>query len=121
VVDISEMTFPWDAPLPAIVEPPQAPAVMSTEDIVAALQRDFAYAVTHTAVQVRSPHEALQMLVNTPRGQIIPRGECKFTDGTTMEFQDIGMPQIGASLMTVKDLMARVWEAARELGLELKQ
>jgi hypothetical protein len=77
------------------------------------------YVVRHTAVLVHSRHEALQILVNTKRGQIIPRGECKFNDGSTLELQDIGMPQVGAPEMTVPELMARVWEVARELGLEL--
>jgi hypothetical protein len=109
------VTYPWETPVPAVVEPPQAPATV--EHVVQALQRDMAYAVAHTAVLVHSPHEALQLLVNTPRGQIIPRGECKLTDGSTIEFQDIGMPQVGASLMTVPELAARVWEIVKELGL----
>lgn len=109
------MTFPWDQ-LPAIIEPAQPPAVV---DVVAALQRDMAYMVTHTGIMVHSNQAALSMLVNTVRGQIIPRGVCTFTDGSTIEFQDIGMPQIGAPEMTVRDLMAQVWNVARELGLEL--
>lgn len=90
---------------------------MSTEDVVAALQRDFAYAVTHTAVLVHSSHDELQILVNTQRGQIIPRGECKLTDGTTIEFQDIGMAQVGAPLMSVKELLGQVWTIVAKLGL----
>jgi hypothetical protein len=114
------MTFPWDPPpLPAVVEPAQAPAAQPVETVVAALQRDMAFMVTHTAVLVHSQHEALQILVNTERGQIIPRGECKFTDGSTLEFQDIGMPQVGAPLMTVKDLIAQAWDVASRLGLEI--
>ena len=108
------MTYPWETPVPAVVEPPQVATVV---DVVHALQRDMAYMVSHTAVQVNSSHDALQMLVNTPRGQIIPRGECKLTDGSTIEFQDIGAPQVGAPVMTVKELMARVWEVVTELGL----
>lgn len=100
--------FPWE---PA---PPQ-----STEETLTALQRDVAYMVTHTAVLVRSNRDALEMLVNTPRGQVIPRGECKFTDGTTVEFQDIGMPQVGAPSMTVQKLVAQMWDVAKEMGLEL--
>lgn len=111
------MTFPWETPVPAVAEPVQAPAVMSTEDTVLALQRDFAYAMTHTAVIVHSKHEALQLLVNTPRGQIIPRGECKLTDGSTIEFQDIGMPQVGAKLISVKELMGEVWSIVAGMGL----
>jgi hypothetical protein len=100
-----------------VAEVAQIHAPATVEHVVQALQRDMAYAVAHTAVLVRSPHEALQLLVNTPRGQIIPRGECKLTDGTVFEFQDIGMPQVGASLMTVPELVARVWEVVKELGL----
>lgn len=100
------MTFPWEQPTPLA-------------DTVAALQRDLAYMVTHTAVLVHSNHPALAMLVNTPRGQLV-RGQCEFTDGTTMELQDVGMPQVGASEMSVQELIARTWGIARELGLELK-
>lgn len=89
-------------------------------ETVALLQRDFAYAVQCTSVTVHSNNPAFEMLVNTPRGQIVPRNECKFTDGTTVEFQDIGMPQPGAPFMSVKELIARVWDLARELGLELQ-
>lgn len=108
------MTFPWDLP------PETLPAV-PVEDTVAALQRDVAYLVTHTGILVHSRHEALQMLVNTARGQIIPRGECRFTDGSTLEFQDIGMPQPSAPAMTVRELVAQVWEIAKQLGLELEK
>lgn len=97
--------FPWE---PAPVQ-----------ETVALLQRDFAYAVQMTAILVHSNQPALSMLVNTARGQIVPRGQCKFTDGSTVELQDIGMPQINAPTMTVAELMARVWDIARELGLEL--
>lgn len=97
--------FPWE-PVPV-------------EETLSLLQRDVAYMVAHTAVVVHSSHAALSMCVNTPRGQIVPRGECRFTDGTTVEFQDIGMPQPGAPLMTVARLMTQVWEVARDLGLEL--
>lgn len=100
--------FPWE------------PAVRSTEYTVALLQRDFAYAVRYTAVCVHSNQPALSMLVNTLRGQLVPRGQCKFSDGSTIEFQDVGMPQPGAPEITVRDLMARVWDIARELGLELQ-
>lgn len=110
------MTFyPWEQ-THELTTAEVAPATQ-LEGTVSALQRDFAYAVTHTAVVVHSPHASLQMLVNTPRGQIVPRGECRFTDGTALEFQDIGMPQPGAPTMTVQELMARAWGIARELGL----
>lgn len=99
--------FPWE------------PAVQTTEDTVKLLQRDLGYIVSHTGVMVHSTRPELQMLVNTPRGQIVPRGECRFTDGSTMELQDIGAPQIGAQEMTVAELMARVWEIAKKLELEL--
>lgn len=108
------MKFPWDAEtLPAAVERP-------LDDTIRALQHDFAYAVAHTAVVVHSKHEALQLLVNTPRGQVIPRGECKLTDGSTIEFQDIGMPQVGARLLSVKELLGEVWGIVAGLGLGVK-
>lgn len=107
------MTFPWEQ-LPAVVELPVA-------ETVAALQRDIAYMVTHTAVLVHSEHSELCTLVNTPRGQIIPRGECKFTDGSKFELRDIGMPQVGAPTMTINELMAHLWVTANlALGLELQ-
>ena len=110
--------WPWETPqLPATT---QANTPVPLDDTVRKMQRDMAYMVTHTAIMVHSPHEALQMVVNTPRGQIIPRGECKFTDGTVLEFQDIGMPQPGVPAMTVAELMARAWQIASELGLELQ-
>ncbi len=90
------------------------------EETIAAMQRDMAYMVQFTAVLVHSNNDALSMLVNTPRGQIIHHGEVRFTNGTTVEFQDIGMPQPGAPTLSVPDLIARVWEIARELGLELQ-
>lgn len=97
--------FPWEpAPVP---------------DTVAALQRDFAYAVRMTAVAIHSNNPAFVAIINTDRGQIVPRGEVKFTDGTTVELQDIGMCQPQTPYMTVQDIMARVWELATELGLEL--
>ena len=107
------MSYPWETPVPAVIEPP-------VEQTVAALQRDFAYAVTHTAILVHSPHDALKMLVNTPRGQIIPRGECKLSDGTVIEFQDVGMPQINAPLMTVQELVREVLDVVGNLGLGVK-
>lgn len=105
MTELVPQRFPWE-PVP-------------TEETVAALQRDMAYIVAYTAVMVHSTRPELQMVVNTRRGQIVPRGECSFTEGTTFELQDIGAPQIGADEMTVKDLMAKVFEIATELGLEL--
>lgn len=110
------MTFPWEQTLVPVVT--DAPALETT---VAALQRDIAYIVTHTAVLVHSRHTALQMLFNVPRGQIVPRGECKFSDGSTLEFQDVGMPQVGAPESNVRELVLRAWNIAKELGLELEQ
>jgi len=90
------------------------------QETVALMQTDMAFMVTHTAVLVHSNRPELRMLVNTLRGQIIPRGECRFTDGSTIELQDIGMPQPKVLTMTVQEVMARVWEVARNLGLELE-
>lgn len=101
--------FPWNIPA----------ATPSTDDTIKMLQRDFSIAVQLTGVLVYSEHAALKMLVNTKRGQIIPRGECKLSDGTTIEFQDIGMPQPNSPYMTVPELVAKLWDAVRELGLEL--
>jgi hypothetical protein len=86
-------------------------------DTVALLQRDFAYAVINTAILVHSNQAALRMLVNTARGQIIPRGTGRFIDGSTVEFQDLGMPQPNAPTMTVEQLIKQVADVARELGL----
>jgi len=105
VGELAVQRFPWE------------PAPVT--ETVAAMQRDMAYMVTHTAVLVHSNRPELQMLVNTARGQIVPRGQCKFTDGSTMELQDIGMPQVNAPTMTVNELMARLWGLAREAGLEI--
>ena len=111
------MTYPWEQ-VPATVEP--TPATRSVEDTVTALQRDFAYAVGMTAVRVHSSREELRATVNTPRGQIIPHGEVRFSDGTTLEFYDMGMPQPKTPTMaTVKELVAHVWTLASELGLTL--
>jgi len=109
------VTYPWEQ-LPATTEPAQPLAVA---DVVGLIQADLRFMTAYTAVQVHSTRPALEIVVNTPRGQIVPRGQSSFTDGTTIEFQDIGMPQPGAPVMTVKDLMAMVWEVATELGLEL--
>lgn len=97
---------------------PWEPAPLSVEDTIKSLQRDFAYAVLNTAVLVRSENEALRMLVNTPRGQIIPRGQVKFTDGTTVELQDLGMCQPNVPFMTVQEIMTQIYETATSLGLE---
>ena len=88
-------------------------------DTVAALQRDFAYAVRTTCVIVHSNNPAFKAMTNTARGQLVPRGEVKFTDGTTVELHDIGMCQPNVSEMTVQEIMSRIWEMATNLGLEL--
>lgn len=113
------MKFPWETEaLPAAPEPERLPATV--EETVTALQRDFAYAVQFTAVLVHSNRPELTMLVNTRRGQIVPKGVATFSDGTTTEFQDIGMPQVGApTLECITDLVARVLDVAKELGLSL--
>lgn len=111
--------WPWETETLPAVQQETLPAVpQGSETLLEALRQDFAYAVTNTAVKVHSNNPALQFLVNTARGQIIPRGDCKFTNGTVVEFQDIGMCQPGAPYMTVEDLLSKVLETARGLGLE---
>lgn len=100
--------FPWDVP----AKPP-------VEETVEALQRDFAYAVTFTGIMVHSNRAELRIVVNTQRGQIIPRNVSKFTDGTTVEMQDLGMPQPRVKTMTVEELVQWVVRTSNELGLEL--
>lgn len=97
--------FPWEPP--------------TTADLIEALRRDFAYAVVNTCIVVHSSNPAFVFVANTQRGQIVPRGEVKFTDGTAVELQDVGMPQPKVPYMTVQEIMARIWELASELGLEL--
>lgn len=105
--------YPWEQVPAAVTE-------RTTEETVKLMQADLLYMTTHTSVVVHSSRPELEMLVNTPRGQIVPRGECKFTDGTTLEFQDIGMPQVGTKEMTVKDLVAMIFDVAvLTMGLEL--
>lgn len=100
--------FPWEPPAP-----------LSVGETVEALQRDFAYAVVNTAVVVHSNNEAFTMIANTRRGQIVPRGEVRFSDGTTVELQDIGMCQPNVPHMTVQEIMTRIWSTASGLSLEL--
>ena len=99
--------FPWD--------PPRRPI----EHTIELLQNDFAYAVANTAVMVHSNNPALVLTANTQRGQLVPRGEVKFTDGTTIEFQDIGMPQVNVPYMSVQQIMSHIWKLTSELGLEI--
>ena len=99
--------FPWDPPR------------RSVEDTIALLQNDFAYAVANTAIVVHSNNPALVFTANTARGQLVPRGEVKFTDGTTVELQDIGMCQPNVPHMSVQQIMSRIWTIRQDLGLEL--
>jgi hypothetical protein len=97
--------MPWD-PVPVA-------------ETVALIQADVRFMVSHTAVLVRCDRPELRVVVNTPRGQIIPAGVCRFADGTEIEYQDLGMPQPGAEVMTVGELVARTWDVAANLGLSL--
>ncbi len=99
--------FPWD--------PPQR----STADTIALLQNDLAYAVANTAVVVHSNNPAFAFIANTQRGQLVPRGEVKLSDGTTVELQDIGMPQPNVPYATVQQIMSRLWKLASDSGLEI--
>ena len=90
-----------------------------TIDTVKALQADMLFAVKHTAILVRSSNSSLRMVVNIERGSDIPSGVCTFTDGTTIEFQDIGMPQPGVPTMTAQELGKAVFSKVTELGLEI--
>lgn len=106
--ELTTQRFPWE-PAP----------IRATEEIVAALQRDFAYAVAHTAIVVQSGNPSMVFTANTQRGQIVPHGQVKFSDGTTVELQDIGMCQPNVPYMTVQEIMTHIWALASELGLEL--
>lgn len=103
--DVATQRWPWE------------PAPVA--DTVALLQRDMAYMVQWTAIKVHSNRPELQLTVNTQRGQIIPRNEFKYKDGTTVEFQDLGMPQIDVQQMSVKALVMLVIERGNDLGLEI--
>jgi hypothetical protein len=103
VNDVTVQRMPWE-PVPV-------------EETVALLQRDFAYAVINTAVFVHSNQVALRMMVNTARGQIVPRGVGRFIDGSTVEFQDLGMPQPNAPEMTIEQLVKQIADVTREMGL----
>lgn len=103
--ELTPKRFPWE------------PAPVS--ETVAALQRDLAFCVSHTAILVHSSRPDMCFLVNTPRGQRVPAGECVLSDGTTLEYRDVGMPQVGAPVMTIEQLTAHVWETAQQLGLDL--
>lgn len=93
--------------------------ISKLEETVRFLQRDFAFAVKMTSVLVRSTNEALRMVVNTERGQLMPPGAVTFTDGSTVEFQDVGMPQPGCPIMTLPEIVKAVFANATELGLTI--
>jgi hypothetical protein len=101
------MKMPWETP------------EQSLEDIVQALRADMQFMHAFTAILVRSQNEKLRTVVNTERGQVMPEGKCTFKDGTTIEFQDIGMPQIGMPAMTVQELVLTTLDKAFALELEL--
>jgi hypothetical protein len=99
--------FPWDPPRRSI------------EDTIELIRNDFAYAVANTCIVVHSNNPAFAFIANTARGQLVPRGEVKFSDGTTIELQDIGMCQPNVPYMTVPQIMSRLWKLASELKLEI--
>src|ERR1700680_1635458 len=105
----TEELYPWDPPR------------RSAEDTIALLQNDFAHAVANTAIVVHSNNPAFAFIANTQRGQLVPRGEVKFSDGTTVELQDIGMCQPNVPYVTVQSVVARVWKLATQLGLEISK
>lgn len=101
--------------LPTVAETVTAELV---EEQVSRLRDDVTVMVTHTGILVRSSREELRFQINTPRGQIIPRGEAKYSDGSTIEFQDLGMPQPGAPFMSIEELVNKILKTAFDLGLE---
>jgi hypothetical protein len=111
-ISVADMTpdvelYPWDPPK------------RSAEDTIALIQNDFAYAVANTCVVVHSNNPAFAFIANTQRGQLVPRGEVKLSDGTTVELQDIGMCQPNVPHMNVQQIMSRIWDLASKLGLEI--
>lgn len=100
-------------------EPPLEDVVRDLLATVTAMQADMRFAVKHTAVLVRSSNEALRMVVNTERGQLMPPGVVTFTDSSTVEFQDVGMPQPGCPTMTLPEIVKAVFAKATELGLTI--
>jgi hypothetical protein len=117
------MSMPWDAPEAPLVPwaQPGPPAVADVAEKLRRLQEDVGTIVTHTGVMVHAtgPHAAaLSMLVNTRRGQLMPTGVARYTDGTTIQFQDIGMPQPGAPFMTLPELFQQLYGIVQQLGLQ---
>ena len=106
------MSMPWEQP----DTPPETDDVAET---VRALQADLRFIVSHTAILVRSSDPALRMVFNTERGQSMPDPlKCTFRDGTTMEFQDIGMPQPGVPTKIIEEIVVAALEKALALGLQ---
>jgi hypothetical protein len=106
------MSMPWE-------QPDTPPEIEDLAETVRALQADLRFAVSHTAILVRSDNEALRMVFNTERGQGMPDPlKCTFRDGTTMEFQDIGMPQPGVPTKNIKEIVTAALEQAFALGLQ---
>jgi hypothetical protein len=126
-----KLTYPWEK-----VDP-----LKELQDTVQLLQQDFAYALKYTAILVRSSNPDLCLIVNTERGPNIPSGKACFVASaaaqvdkgtypqneeatasslyTTIEMQDIGMPQPGIPLMTMGELAKFILQKTQELGLEL--
>jgi hypothetical protein len=106
------MSMPWE-------QPDAPPETNDLAETVRALQRDLQFMVSHTAILVRSNDSALRMVFNTERGQSMPDPlKCTFRDGTTMEFQDIGMPQPGVPTKNIEEIVIAALEKALELGLQ---
>jgi hypothetical protein len=105
------MSMPW--------EQPDAPPETDLAETVRALQADLRFIVSHTAILVRSDNLLLRMVFNTERGQSMPDPlKCTFRDGTTMEFQDIGMPQPRVPTKTMKEIVTAALKKAFSLGLQ---
>lgn len=113
--DKSQPPMPWDAPKPAL------PDVAGLAETVKLIQADMRAMVTHTAVIVHAtgPQAAeLGMLVNMPRGQLMPAGECRYSGGNVLRFQDLGMPQPGCPFMAnIEELVNAVYYRTTQLGL----
>jgi len=122
------MGFPWESAQPLMPwqasEPPAAQGDVvqrldALEGTLSRLQADARYIVTHTAVLVHAtgPHAAqLGMLANTKRGQLVPTGVAEYGEHT-IEFRDIGMPQVGVPEMSVQELCAAMFAKMQELGI----
>lgn len=90
------------------------------EDPLADIKRDMGTMITHTCLAVKSSHEAFKgMAMNVPRSVDNPTGKGTYRDGTTIEFIDLGMPQLGVQFGTIADLLRTVEWAAKDAELEL--